>query len=163
MSANDSFKIRPVVNTDLEALTRLFKDLGYPTTREAVGCRISLFKGKRNYLTAVAEESGVVVGLIGACWGNYLEHDGRWGQVTALVVAHHHRGRGIGGRLLYHAESWFRRHGAVACIIHSHLSREKAHRFYGTKGYLVNGVRMVKSFYPEKQTALSPIMPPESD
>lgn len=163
MCANDSFNIRPVVETDYEALVRLFADLGYPTTLEAVERRISLFKEKTDYLTAVAEADGAVVGLIGACLGNYLEHDGRWGQVTALVVAGDRRGRGIGGSLLGHAELWLLRNSAIACIIHSHISREKAHRFYEAKGYRITGVRLVKSFDPGKQADLSPIMPPGSD
>jgi len=87
---------------------------------------------------------GKVVGVIGAFIGLYLEMNGRYGRVVALSVEAHHRGQGIGARLLAHAESWLRARGAAACIANSGAHRANAHRFYQREGYQATGWRFLK-------------------
>jgi GNAT superfamily N-acetyltransferase len=70
--------------------------------------------------------------------------NGCFGRVIALSVAAGHRGHGVGARLLAHAESWLRAHGAVTCIVNSSTHRTEAHRFYRREGYQATGWRFQK-------------------
>jgi GNAT superfamily N-acetyltransferase len=86
-----------------------------------------------------------LAGLVSACWGLCLEHDGRWGRITGLVVAEACRRQGIGTQLIDQAESWLRSQQALACIVNSRRERTDAHRFYERRRYQVTGLRFVKS------------------
>jgi PhnO protein len=52
--------------------------------------------------------------------------------------------RGIGARLLAHAESWLRAREAVTSIVNSSTHRVDAHRFYRREGYQAIGWRFQK-------------------
>lgn len=119
-------------------------ELGYPSTADEITDRLRPILAHGDYLVAVAVQEGSVVGAVGAFVGLYLEMNGRYGWVVALSVAEGHRGRGIGARLLAHAESWLRARGAVTCIVNSSTRRIDAHRFYGHNGYGVTGLRFCK-------------------
>jgi GNAT superfamily N-acetyltransferase len=119
--------------------------LGYPTREDEMVARLRLILPRSDYLVAVAVREGHAVGVIAALMGLYIEMNGRYGRVTALIVAEDHRGQGIGARLLVHAESWLRARGAAACIVNCSTRRADAHRFYKREGYLVTGFRFKKS------------------
>jgi predicted N-acetyltransferase YhbS len=55
-------------------------------------------------LALVAERQGQVVGVIAVAAIPYLEREGRWGRIVALVVSSACRGQGIGRRLVDAAE-----------------------------------------------------------
>lgn len=142
-TAPDIF-IRKAEIGDARPLAELMTQLGYPTAEDAMAGRLRRIQANSDYLVAVAVRLGRVVGVIGAFIGLYLEMNGRYGRVMALSVAAGHRGRGIGARLLAHAESWLRAHGAAACIVNSSTHRTGAHRFYAREGYQVSGWRFHK-------------------
>jgi GNAT superfamily N-acetyltransferase len=129
---------------DAGPLAELMTDLGYPTTEDEMACRLRPILPHGDYLVALAVQERSVVGAVGAFIGWYLELNGRYGRVVALSVAKAHRGRGIGARLLAHAESWLRARGAAACIVNSSTHRTDAHRFYEHNGYGFTGLRFYK-------------------
>jgi GNAT superfamily N-acetyltransferase len=92
----------------------------------------------------VFESMGRVIGLATAWVGDCIERDGPIGRVTALVVAEGQRGRGVGARLLAHAEDWMRSRGAGTAIINVQHKRTDAHRFYASRNYSVTGLRFTK-------------------
>jgi GNAT superfamily N-acetyltransferase len=139
-------KVRLATLEDGSGMAVLLGELGYPTDSVSFCKRLEGMLARDDYRVLVAERDGELCGLVSACWGLYLEHDGRWGRITALVVAEAYRGQGVGMLLVAHAESWLQSQQAIACIVNSSLVRAEAHRFYEHRGYRVTGFRFVKPF-----------------
>lgn len=139
--------IRGAELPDAAALAALMGELGYPGSASAMAARLrGLLAREADHLVAVAEESRRgVVGVVAAAWGLSLERDHACGRVTALCVAADRRGRGIGARLLRHAEAWLRERGSSTCIVNSRFERTAAHRFYVREGYAATGKRFTKA------------------
>jgi GNAT superfamily N-acetyltransferase len=138
--------LRRATREDAAAVAVLIDQLGYPSPCDAVQNRLeALLARPTDYLVAVAQHGGAIVGVIAAARGLHLEHDGTVGRITALSVAEGYRRQGVGACLLACAESWLRAHGASASIVNSHARRVDAHRFYQREGYAVNGVRLHKA------------------
>jgi len=57
--------IRTYKSSDLNALTELMSDLGYPTKPEVIETRLKRIESNPMYHTFVAEEQGEIVGMIG--------------------------------------------------------------------------------------------------
>jgi GNAT superfamily N-acetyltransferase len=139
-------RIRTAAVKDSASVAALMTALGYPTTGgEEMAERLrALLARSEDYLVAVAERPGAVVGVIAAAVSLAIEHKGSCGRITALSVHPDDRRRGIGALLLAHAETWLRARGADACIVNSHTRRADAHRFYRREGYEVTGLRFRK-------------------
>ena len=56
-------------------------------------------------------------------------------QILGLVVREGWRDKGVGRRLMKHAEAWARQHGASTILLRSNTQREGARRFYEALGY----------------------------
>lgn len=84
-------EVREAETGDAEALARLFGQLGYPIEPELVARRLSE-PGAR---VLVALERGTPVGMAGLAFVS-SPVQGRWGRLTALVVAEDARARGSG-------------------------------------------------------------------
>jgi N-acetylglutamate synthase-like GNAT family acetyltransferase len=145
MLSSDTSKIRKATLEDATEISLLLGQLGYPTDGVSVRRRLEAILSRSDYVVIVAERARGLAGLVGACWGLYLEHDGRWGRITALVVTEACRRQGIGALLIDQAESWLRSQQALTCIVNSRPQRTGAHRFYVSRGYQVTGLRFVKS------------------
>jgi len=143
-----AISIRIAEISDAGPLAELMIELGYPTTEKEMEARLSLILPRIDYLVAVALSNGLVIGVVAAFIGYYLEMNGRYGRVIALSVSSNHRGRGIGARLLAHAEAWLRSGGAAICIVNSSTHRTIAHRFYRREGYHATGLRFQKGLQP---------------
>ena len=66
-------------------------------------------------------------------------------RVTALVVDGRARGRGVGKRLMEHAEHLAAAAGCGAVELTSAVGRVEAHAFYCSIGYEANSVRFRKA------------------
>ena len=141
----DTGKIRKATLEDASDISVLLGHLGYPNDAVSVHRRLEAILSRDDYFVAVAESKRDLAGLVSACWGLYLEYDGRWGRITSLVVAEDCRRQGIGTLLIDQAESWLRSRQARTCIVNSRQQRADAHRFYERRGYQVTGFRFVKS------------------
>jgi GNAT superfamily N-acetyltransferase len=62
----------------------------------------------------------------------------------ALVVGSEHRGRGVGQALIFAAEDWARRKGAVDFMLTTHKRCTGAHSFYRQMGFEATGYRFRK-------------------
>jgi GNAT superfamily N-acetyltransferase len=136
--------IREVKTTDAADLARLVSQLGYPSTEQDMAERLEALAGQPEYVLFVAEETGRIVGLVGAFLGYALEFSGPWGRLMGLVVDEPFRGRGIGRRLMVRIEGWLRDQGATRLTLTSGKQRTEAHRFYRHLGYEETGLRFVK-------------------
>ncbi len=121
---------------DAAQVAALLAELGYPDNRtEEVRRRLAMWERETAGLALVAERQGQVVGIIAVTAIPYLEREGRWGRIVALVVSSACRGQGIGRRLVDAAE---KAAGELDCItmeVTSRRSRTESHPFYRNLGY----------------------------
>jgi GNAT superfamily N-acetyltransferase len=114
----------------------LLAELGYPDNQAAdVRQRLELWVSETTSVVLVAERQEQVLGIVAVTAIPYLEHDGRWGRIVALVVSAACRGQGVGRRLVQAAEAAASELGCVAMEVTSALSRTESHPFYQTLGY----------------------------
>ncbi|RLL45439.1 GNAT family N-acetyltransferase [Oceanobacillus piezotolerans] len=129
--------IRKATAEDMDALTFLMGELGYPTTKKEMSRRFYNIEGSGWYNTLVAERDGKVVGMIGMMLGMHYEKNANYVRVVALIVENSYRKQGIGAQLLDAAEQWGLEHDAITLVLNSgnRNEREDAHRFYTNKGF----------------------------
>jgi GNAT superfamily N-acetyltransferase len=137
-------KIRAANASDAAALAGLLEQLGYPCSTDVMSRRLGAVLAREDHATWVAEETGVVSGMIAACLALSFER-GVFGRIIALVVDADARGHGIGSSLLAEAERWTVARGARHVAINSATHREEARAFYERRGYAVTGWRFAKA------------------
>ena len=137
--------IRAAEESDAPALAELMTQLGYRTSAEEMRERLSAIFRHQDFATFVAVEENEVCGMIGLSASVGYEHDDPTGRIMALVVDERMRGRGIGRALLAAAEEYFARKKIVRVVLTSRFTREKAHAFYESLGYVRTGLRFMKN------------------
>jgi GNAT superfamily N-acetyltransferase len=101
-------RVRRATVADAPTVARLIAELGRaPAATEVVTRMRSLPEG---HTVLVAERGAAVVGFVHVGLDPTLVGGGR-AQVTEIVVAAEHRGRGVGRQLLDEAATWAREHG----------------------------------------------------
>jgi GNAT superfamily N-acetyltransferase len=95
--------------------------------------------------TLVATRRGNVVGLLTLHITPVLHRPTSIGRLTALVVAEHERGKGIGRALLDAAEQFFAERGCKLVEVTSNLRLVDTHSFYKRLGYKATSLRFKKS------------------
>ena len=125
--------VRPATASDAAAIASLGGQLGYPSTREQIVQRLTEIASDGAVLVAGSRRDGVI-GWVHVRALRLLTRDA-CAEIGGLVVDEHHRGRGIGGRLMEAAEDWARRQGLDALRLRSNVIRDEAHGFYRGRGY----------------------------
>ncbi|GAA5784119.1 N-acetyltransferase GCN5 [Chitiniphilus shinanonensis] len=147
--------IRPAVVADAAQIAELLVQLGYPSTPEAVQVRLANLERAGGYACFVADWQGRVAGLIALARDWYIEKDGAYVRIVALVVDEAARGQGLGRALLAQAECWARDNDAGSVLLNSGDHRGEAHAFYRHHGYRSTGLRFVKPLDPATDTPAS--------
>jgi GNAT superfamily N-acetyltransferase len=131
---------------DLESITELMSDLGYPTSIEMMTNRMKKIKELSLYHTFVALIDKKIVGMVGCRDVFYYEDDGFVTQISLLVTKKEYQKQGIGRALVTFVEEWASKKGSNGLFLTSGIKpeREKAHKFYKDLGFDVNGYRFVK-------------------
>lgn len=130
-------QIRPARSADAEVVNELLGQLGYPQDdRAATAARIQTWADDPAGAAYVADADGDVLGVVAVHFCPFLEREGAWGRITALVVSGRARGRGVGSRLVAAAEAFAANHGCVRMEVTSADRRADAHRFYQGRGYI---------------------------
>jgi len=138
-----SVSLRHAVLGDVPAIAGLVTQLGYPTAAAAMQPRLKRMLTLSHHAIVVAECSGEVVGVAGACVDHGVELDA-YGRITALAVDEKWRGRGVGTLLVRHVEHWCRERGADRVTLTSGHHRSESHKFYQAIGYEATGLRFIK-------------------
>jgi GNAT superfamily N-acetyltransferase len=121
---------------DAADVAGLLVELGYSDNPEAdVRRRLAMWATEASGAVLVAEGEGRVVGVVAVTAIPYLERDGHWGRIVALVTAAECRGRGIGRRLVEAAEKVAAGLGCVTMEVTSARGRTESHPFYRSLGY----------------------------
>jgi GNAT superfamily N-acetyltransferase len=138
--------IRPYRPSDLEAMTELMADLGYPTTMENMAVRMAAMEANPDYFTFVLEAAGQVAAMIGVRQMYFYEGDGLTTCISALVTRSSEQGKGHGKQLIRFIEGWAREMGSGSLNLTSGIKpeREVAHAFYKKMGFEITGYRFVK-------------------
>lgn len=136
--------IRDAELGDATALAALMCELGYKTVPAEMETRLRRIVGNPSYKTFVAEYDERVCGTIGTFSYASYEHNDFSGRIVALVVSEKARRHGVGRALIAAAEREFARQGIVRVALDTRLTREEAHKFYESLGYVRNGWRFVK-------------------
>lgn len=149
----DSSTLAPVLQirkcgmNDLEKVTALLREFGYPTTLSVMKERLESMENDPFQCTLVAELDHEVVGMIGLRQViSYYKQKDCITEITALIVSEELRGQGLGKRLVSAAEDWARQQGCCQLFLRSgnRVERAPAHAFYrhigfeGTTGYRFN-------------------------
>ncbi len=138
--------IRDASVEDIEALSLLMDDLGYPTDAGQMQTRFNKINPHPDYKTIVAELNDEVVGMAGLCKGIFYEMDGLYMRILAFVVKENCRKMGIGKKLILAAEDWAIEQGLHTILINSgnRAERQASHLFYEQMGYSVKSSGFVK-------------------
>jgi predicted N-acetyltransferase YhbS len=136
--------IRSLALTEVANAVPLMAELGYPTTAVELAQRLQAVLGNPGDTVLVAEEGGVLLGLVALHSFAMLHRPGRLGRITALIVAARARGRGIGGQLIEAAENHLLSAGCTKLEVTSAVQRHNAHGFYAAHGYSEQRVRFTK-------------------
>lgn len=138
--------IRPFESADIEAMTELMSDLGYPTPVDQMRKRMELIEATPMYFTFVAEIEGKVVGMMGIRQSYNYEEDGCATQISLLVTKLEYQGHGVGTAFIKFIEEWAIERNSESIYLTSGIKPErvKAHEFYQSLGFDINGYRFVK-------------------
>jgi len=138
--------IRDAKYTDLEELTALMTDLGYPTTLEEFKIRFENISAHPDYRTLIAIADGEMVGMAGLTKNIFYEMNGNYMRIAAFVVKQSSRKLGIGKLLIEAAEEWAKEQGLHTVVISSgnRAERDAAHAFYQKMGYAIKSSGFVK-------------------
>lgn len=129
---------------DADIIARFVTQLGYPTMAAEMGDRLRTMLARDDYALLLAEDSGRVVGMVGAYLTLALELSGFCGRLTGMFVEEAWRERGIGRSLMNAVEAWLESRGASLVLITSGSHRHQAHVFYRCLGYQETGLRFAK-------------------
>jgi GNAT superfamily N-acetyltransferase len=144
MTGSNVCTVREAAVSDAAAIARLVTQLGYPSSTDDMTGRLHALGARPEYVTMVAEQSGTIVGLVGAYVAHGLELNGAYGKLTGLVVDDASRGCGIGRLLIESIEQWLLERDVTVVILTSGKHRTDAHQFYRRLGYEDTGLRFIK-------------------
>lgn len=137
-----SCELRLAVPADLEAITVLLGQLGYPASATEVARRLQPVIDSSEHALLVASIDGRVIGCIHVLLISSLDA-GRYAEIGAFVVDEDHRGQGLGRRLLAAAEDWSRRQGVNKLRVRSRIDRIETLAWYRQQGFADTKVQQV--------------------
>ncbi len=146
MPAKDKVIIREVCAVDIEELTLLMADLGYPASVTDMQIRFKNINAHPDYKTIVATIKNEIVGMAGLYRGMFYERNGTYMRILAFVVKRSSRKQGIGRILIKACEAWAIEQGIRTIVLNSgnRAEREDAYAFYQKLGYAVKSSGFVK-------------------
>ncbi|WP_427050918.1 GNAT family N-acetyltransferase [Paenibacillus sp. TC-CSREp1] len=130
-------KIREVRESDYPEIVSLWNnDLGSPNVNlDNISERIAKMKKDENYKIFVALFENNVAGCISVVQTMALEYEVGYLKINGLVVRGDFQKKGIGSKLLKHAEDYALEKGLSYLILNTGFQRTEAHHFYESKGY----------------------------
>lgn len=146
-SPTERAHLRRAAAGDVPAIAGLLAELEHPTATAVLAANLAHFERLwPQHAAFVAELDGAVVALVTVSAVAMLHRTSPLGRISSFVVAAHLTGGGLGTRLLRHAEEHLASLGCGHVEVTSAVRRERAHRFYLERGYVVQGVRLLRAF-----------------
>ncbi len=138
-------EIRPCTQEDASVVSIMLGELGYEVSSEAAAKRVQRLDATGSDPTFVACENSRPLGLIALHCCEMIQYEKSVIRITALVVHHQARRRGIGRLMINHALRWAEQAGCDLVELISALDRTEAHAFYRDLGFESNSLRFHKS------------------
>ena len=138
-------EVRLCTTEDAAAVSALLAELGYEVSPEAAAERMRRLNENASDPTFIAGEDGQPLGLIALHRCHMIQYRTPVVRITALVVHHRARRRGIGRLLIDHALGWAEQTGCQLVELTSALNRAEAHAFYRKLGFEPNSLRFRKT------------------
>lgn len=126
--------VRAMDAADLGVVRGLMTQLGYDIAADDLAARFGTVTGDADHAVLVAEQGGLLVGLVHVFARPALEKPVE-AVIQSLVVDTRARGAGIGRALMDRAEAWARARGLASVALHTTLTRADARAFYARLGY----------------------------
>ena len=128
--------IRPLKETDFEAINDLSEQLGYPYPLEKTKTKINYVINHPDHWVYVAETSDTskIIGYIHLALFSLLFYENMI-NILGLVVDKEARGAGLGTELLKIAEKTALENGCSRVRAASGMVRDQAHEFYIKHGF----------------------------
>jgi GNAT superfamily N-acetyltransferase len=139
-----TIEIRTCLPEDATTVSALLGELGYQVSARRVAEHIRQLSLTGSDPIFLAVVDGQVLGLIALHICRMLQYAASVMRVTALVVDSRARRRGVGKRLMKHAEHVAAAAGCEAVELTSAMGRAEAHAFYRSIGYEPNSLRFRK-------------------
>jgi GNAT superfamily N-acetyltransferase len=139
-----TLRVREAEPGDLEAMTDLVGQLGYPSEESAVAGRLERLAADPTSWVYVAVDDGRVVGVGALHVMPVLERDDPTARITAMVVDEGARRGGVGRALLDRLEETARAEGCARMYLTTRYEREGAVAFYRRMGFEDTSLRFVK-------------------
>jgi len=128
--------IRQAKTEDAGEIARLSEQLGYPSSIEQVQRRIdSIINSQQDKVFVAVSGDSDVVGWIHVFAAMRLESEA-FAEIGGIVVDSSYRNRGIGKTLLECAEQWAAQKDLTKMRVRSRISRNEAHCFYKSCGFM---------------------------
>lgn len=126
---------------DLESVTDLARQLGYPNSKKEIETRFIEIQSQSQYALFVAKsDTNNILGWIQVNVEPISLVVGPRAEIATLVVDEKCRGQNIGKALLARAEEWAHEKKMTLVRLRSNLKRHDAHRFYQREGYEISKV-----------------------
>ncbi|MGZ3753636.1 MAG: N-acetyltransferase family protein [Mucilaginibacter sp.] len=140
------YRVRDANSSDIEQMSVLITELGYPTTIHEMEIRFASISPNANYRTLVIVKDDLLVGMAGLVKGCWYEKNGSYVRLLAFVIKKDHRGQGLGKKLLQEVEQWAADIGANSIVLSSGNRDERiaAHQFYQSQGYDIKSSGFIK-------------------
>lgn len=120
---------------DIEAVSNLAGELGYPNKPESIAKRFTEISSHKDHAIIVADDDNAkVIGWMHLQVHLSLVTDPRV-EIAGLVVSEQYRGQGIGQKFVDEAERWAELNGFNQLRLSSNIQRTDAHRFYHRLGF----------------------------
>ncbi|MDR3424676.1 MAG: GNAT family N-acetyltransferase [Alphaproteobacteria bacterium] len=136
-------QILEMQQSDLESVTSLAAQLGYPDSLETIKARFAAIgkaEGHRLWVARLPDRG--VVGWIHVNRTNQWLIEDPVAEVCSIIVSDSYRREGVGAALLKKAEDWATENG-LGIKLYTNAKREKAHRFYEHSGFTLKKVSHV--------------------
>ena len=144
--------IREMEARDVMGVVGLIRtELGYDDISSDVYDRVIRIYHAPDYRIFIAEDEGAVIGFAGIMRGLAFELDGEYVRVIALAVSRAYQSQGVGSKLEARVEQYAAETGANSIVISSGLNRNRAHVFYGNRGYEKKGYSFIKLLAKKKK------------
>jgi predicted N-acetyltransferase YhbS len=128
-------KIRPAVETDLQSILELTRQLGYSVNNASFKSNFVNTIDNPSHAIFVAEdnERNIIAYIHVLPKVLLISPDSL--EIGELIVNEHYRRLGVGKSLVETAELWAIEHGYKCVIVGSSIKRTISHQFYSDIGY----------------------------
>ena len=139
---------RPATAEDLPAIVALLADDPLGATRERPGdpayaAAFAAIDASPHDQVLLAVDGAFILGTLQLTFLPGLSRTGMWrGQIESVRVAASARGHGVGRALLAHAVALCRQKGCGLVQLTTDRSRQDAHRFYASLGFVASHTGM---------------------